>query len=103
MANPKSKVDMVKPWTNRGQNMDFFGFKLNWTWNEQRFIKMVWAQGRAYVRASSGTCCCFILKLSCHNINIFVGLRELGNSLHRGDVASFQLGCGMALFFLGLL
>jgi hypothetical protein len=58
-------------------------------------------QGRAYVRASSGPCRCFILKLSCHSINIYVGLRELGNSLHRGVVVSFQLGLWDGVIFLG--
>jgi hypothetical protein len=58
-------------------------------------------QGRAYVRASPGPCRCFILKLSCHSINIFVGLRELGNSLYRGVVASFQLGLWDGVIFFG--
>jgi hypothetical protein len=58
-------------------------------------------QGRAYVRASPDPCRCFILKLSCHSINISVGLRELGNSLHRGAVASFQLGWWDGVIFLG--
>jgi hypothetical protein len=58
-------------------------------------------QGRAYVRASPGPCRCFILKLSCHSINISVGLRELENSLHRGAVASFQLEMWDDVIFLG--
>jgi hypothetical protein len=54
------------------------------------------------VKASPGPCRCFILKLSCHSINIFVGLRELENSLHRGVVASFQLGLWDDIIFLGI-
>jgi hypothetical protein len=76
------------------------------------------ALGRAYVRASSDPYRCFILKLSCHSVNIFVGLRELRNNLHRGVVASFQLGlvgwcyfswayqihiCSVSSFFFAML
>jgi hypothetical protein len=53
------------------------------------------------MRVSPGPCRYFVLKLNCHSINISIDLRELGNSLHRGVVASFQLGLWDDVIFLG--
>jgi hypothetical protein len=69
--------------------------------HDKRSRQHLYAQGRAYVKVSPGLCRCFILKLSCHSINISIGLGELKNSLHRGAVASFQLGLWDDVIFLG--